>query len=102
LVREQKLANKRNKDENNVENEASRSSGKKMSDRMDGNHNRPHRNRREQLQSDDGINLANEAPPKLGALQHHWIQRPRSGLHIILPVRLIPHHHFSKIRRINV
>lgn len=47
----------------------------------------------EQLDGYDRVDFANEGPPELGALKHHRVERTRSssGLHVSLPVRLVPH-----------
>ena len=61
--------------------------GEEVSNRRDGDDGG------EQLDANDRVNLANEGPPELGALQHHRVQRPRFFLH----VGLRPHLRFAVV-----
>lgn len=76
--------------ENNkyVESEAGAGGGKEDRDRRNLNDGGSDGDRDEQLDGDDGIDLADERPTELGALQHHRVERRLSRLQIML---LVPH-----------
>lgn len=78
-------------DDHDIEREARPSAHEEGRDRFDRDDHGADSDGGEQLDGEDRINFANECPPELRALQHHWVQRPRSGLHVILPERLGPH-----------
>lgn len=76
--------------ENNkyVESEAGAGGGEEDRDRRNLNDGGSDGDRDEQLDGDDGIDLADERPTELGALQHHRVERRLSRLQIML---LVPH-----------
>lgn len=86
------LTYKRRNDEKDVQSQACPNSRKECRNRANINNSSRDGNGGEQLDGNDGVDLPNERPSELRALDHHRVQRRGSGLHISLPKRrLVPH-----------
>ena len=83
--------NKGHQDENDVDGQASAGGGEEDRDRAEGGYEGGDADGEQQLDGKYGVDLADEGPPELRALQHHRVQRlRRPRLHIRFPV---PHLH---------
>lgn len=78
-------------DEDDVEGQAGAGADKEGGNRLVRNDGGSDGDGGQQLNGDDGVDFADEGPAELGALEHHRVQRNGSGLHVIFPVRLVPH-----------
>ena len=80
-------------DKNNVKSQSGAGGDKEGSDRMYSNHDGGDGDGEKQLNRHDRVYLPNERPPELRTLQHHRIERLRSGLHVRFLKRPLPHLH---------